>query len=57
MDIMELVAKGVTTPMIAKTLGISESTVKNHVTAIFDRLKVTSRAEAVATLVKRGWRP
>jgi DNA-binding CsgD family transcriptional regulator len=40
--------------MIAQRLGISSHTVKFHVAAILDKLSARSRAEAVATGLRRG---
>jgi DNA-binding NarL/FixJ family response regulator len=40
---------------ICRLLNLSESTVKNHVAAIFKALKVTNRTEAVMAVVEHGW--
>jgi DNA-binding NarL/FixJ family response regulator len=47
-DVMELVAQGAANSAIARTLFISEKTVKNHINHIFAKLGVTSRGHAVA---------
>jgi DNA-binding NarL/FixJ family response regulator len=47
-DVMELVAQGAANSDVAKTLFISEKTVKNHINHIFAKLGVTSRGHAVA---------
>ena len=47
-DVMELVAQGAANSAVAKTLFISEKTVKNHINHIFAKLGVTSRGHAVA---------
>ncbi len=47
-QIMRCVHMGSTNKMIARTLGISEGTVKIHLTAIFQQLGATNRAAAVA---------
>jgi DNA-binding NarL/FixJ family response regulator len=46
-EIMDLVAKGLSNPAIAKQLYISPSTLKNHITRIFDKLAVSGRSEAI----------
>jgi DNA-binding NarL/FixJ family response regulator len=45
-QIHELVVKGLSNKAIAHVLGIQESTVKAHVTALMRRLGVISRTEA-----------
>ena len=47
-EVMEAIASGRTNPQIAKAFFLSEKTVKNHINAIFARLDVGSRAEAIA---------
>ncbi len=47
-DVMELVAQGAANAAIARTLFISEKTVKNHINHIFAKLGVSSRGHAVA---------
>jgi DNA-binding NarL/FixJ family response regulator len=48
------VAKGVSNKDIGDQLSITQSTVKTHVTSIFQKLNVTTRTEAVTTALKRG---
>lgn len=47
-EVMAMVASGSANPTIARTLFISEKTVKNHINHIFAKLAVTSRGQAVA---------
>ncbi|MEV6549613.1 response regulator transcription factor [Streptomyces sp. NPDC051597] len=47
-EVLELIARGLDNRRIARHLVLSEKTVRNHVTHIFDKLQVTTRAEAVA---------
>jgi DNA-binding NarL/FixJ family response regulator len=47
LEILRLIARGLDNPAIATHLGVSEGTVKNHVTHLYDKLSVRSRAEAV----------
>lgn len=53
-EILELLADGLGNKQIAARLGISTNTVKTHLELLFEKLGVSSRAEAVATGVKRG---
>ena len=46
--VLTMLARGAPNKEIATSLGISEKTVRNHVSAIFSTLNVGSRAEAVA---------
>lgn len=50
-EILRLIVSGMNNREIADHLTISQSTVKNHVTSIFMKLGVSSRAEAVALAV------
>lgn len=53
-ELLALVAAGRTNGQIATELGISESTVKNHLRQVFARLGVTSRAQAISVAVRLG---
>jgi DNA-binding NarL/FixJ family response regulator len=53
-QILALLADGLANKQIAARLGISKNTVKTHIELLFDKLAVSSRAEAVATGVRRG---
>lgn len=53
LELLELLAKGLTNEELASVLGISPTTVRTHVTAILARLKVGNRTEAAA--VFRDW--
>ena len=54
-EILALLADGLANKQIAARLGISKNTVKTHLELLFDKLDVSSRAEAVATGVRRGF--
>lgn len=47
-DVMELISQGAANADIARTLFISEKTVKNHINRIFPKLQVSSRGQAVS---------
>jgi DNA-binding NarL/FixJ family response regulator len=53
-EILALLADGLGNKQIAARLGISTNTVKTHLELLFEKLGVSSRAEAVAAGVKRG---
>ena len=54
-QIASAVAEGMSNRDIAAALGITEQTVKNHLTAIFTKMKVTSRLQlALSVLKHRG---
>jgi len=53
-EILALLADGLLNKQIAARLGISTNTVKTHLELLFEKLGVATRAEAVATGVKRG---
>jgi len=54
LEILTLLAEGLVNKQIAERLGISEHTVKTHLAAIYEKLQVSNRAEAVATGLRRG---
>ncbi len=51
MEILKLVAEGLTNEEIGKKIFISEKTVKTHLTNIFDKLKVNNRFKAALLLM------
>ena len=53
-EILQLVAKGTTNKDIAEKLFISEYTVRNALSIIFQKLHVNSRTEAVAHALREG---
>ena len=53
--ILERVAQGQTNKLIARELGISDRTIKYHLSEVFERLNASSRAEAVARASAKGW--
>ncbi|NWG34992.1 MAG: response regulator transcription factor [Chloroflexi bacterium] len=54
-EVLELLAKGLANKQIAAALGISEHTVKFHVSSLYAKLNVTNRAEAVREGLRGGW--
>jgi DNA-binding NarL/FixJ family response regulator len=53
-DVLTLLVQGKPNKLICRDLNLSEGTVKVHVSAILKVLNVRSRAQAVATLARRG---
>lgn len=57
MDVLRLLVAGASNKAIAAQLNLSENTVKSHTSHIFSKLRVQSRAEAVAVALQRGLVP
>lgn len=54
LELLDLLAEGISNKLIAHRLSISEHTVKTHIASIFTKLGVSSRTEAVAQAIRRG---
>jgi DNA-binding NarL/FixJ family response regulator len=54
LEILEMVAKGLTNKQIGSALEISDHTVRNHVINIIEKLDVSDRTEAATTAIQRG---
>jgi DNA-binding NarL/FixJ family response regulator len=54
-QILGYIAGGNSNKQIAGILGISEQTIKNHVSAILRKLNANDRAHAVALAMRSGW--
>jgi pimeloyl-ACP methyl ester carboxylesterase/DNA-binding CsgD family transcriptional regulator len=46
-DVLNKIAQGLDNSSIAETLGLQEKTVRNHITHIFDKLGLKTRAQAI----------
>jgi len=53
-EVLRLMAGGESNRDIADHLSITQSTVKTHITSIFQKLNVTTRTEAVTNALKKG---
>ncbi|MGO9884528.1 MAG: response regulator transcription factor [Solirubrobacteraceae bacterium] len=53
-EILGLIARGMDNPEIARTLFLSQHTVKNHVSSILVKLQVENRVQAAVRAVRRG---
>lgn len=54
LEVLTLMGKGMRNKEIADALYISEKTVKNHISKIFEKLEVNSRAEAALLAARQG---
>lgn len=53
-EILSLAARGMANKEIARRLGVSEGTIKNHFVEMFQKLNVRSRTEAIFVSFKSG---
>jgi pimeloyl-ACP methyl ester carboxylesterase/DNA-binding CsgD family transcriptional regulator len=53
-EILERIAQGLDNAQIAAHLGMSEKTVRNHITHIFDKIGVENRSQAIVRARERG---
>jgi DNA-binding NarL/FixJ family response regulator len=56
-DVLRMLAEGLVNKEIAARLGISEHTVKFHISSILDKLGASTRTEAVTMGIRRGLIP
>jgi pimeloyl-ACP methyl ester carboxylesterase/DNA-binding CsgD family transcriptional regulator len=55
-EVLALIAQGLGNAQIAGRLSISEKTVRNHVSNLFDKLGVWTRAQAMVFAIERGFK-
>lgn len=55
MEVLKCVTDGKSNQEIARTLYISEKTVKNHLSSIFRKMNVTDRTQAALTAIREKW--
>lgn len=55
MEILQFITKGASNKEIARALGISRQTVKNHMSSILRKLAVEDRTQAAVLALRRGW--
>lgn len=53
-EVLQLLTQGASNEEIAKNLYVTVATVKAHLTNIFEKLKVTSRTQAIVAAIKLG---
>jgi len=56
-DVLRMLAEGLVNKDIAARLGISEHTVKFHISSILDKLGASTRSEAVTLGIRHGLTP
>jgi DNA-binding NarL/FixJ family response regulator len=54
LEVLDTLADGLSNKAIAARLGISDETVKFHLSAIFGKLQASNRTDAVRQAVRRG---
>lgn len=54
-EVLEFAARGNSNKVIARNMGISDQTVKNHLTSIMRKLAVNDRTQAVVYALRHGW--
>ena len=55
-EVLALITQGLGNAQIAERLSISEKTVRNHVSNLFDKLGVWTRAQAMVFALERGFK-
>jgi pimeloyl-ACP methyl ester carboxylesterase/DNA-binding CsgD family transcriptional regulator len=55
-EVLTLMMEGLGNAQIAERLSISEKTVRNHVSNLFDKLGLWTRAQAIVFAIERGFR-
>jgi two-component system NarL family response regulator len=54
LEVLQMLARGLTNKEIGRALAISGNTVRNHVNSIIEKLEVSDRTEAATTAIHRG---
>lgn len=54
-EVMDLMAEGHSTKMIAEKLFLTNGTVRNYISTILDKLEVENRIEAIKVYQQKGW--
>ncbi len=55
MDVLRLVAQGEDNKTIAEQLGLTERTVANRLSDVYQKLHVNNRTQAALFALRRGW--
>jgi len=54
-EILSYIARGYMNKQVARELGLSEHTIKNHLSSIIRKLEVNDRTQAVVLAINNGW--
>jgi DNA-binding CsgD family transcriptional regulator len=54
LEVVKLVAEGLTNPQIGERLFVSRGTVKTHLANVFSKLGMSTRSEVAAEATRRG---
>lgn len=54
-EVLELIAQGRDNAQVAASLGLSEKTVRNHITCIFSKLEIENRGQAIVMARNAGF--
>ena len=54
-EVLRLLAEGLSAKQIARDLGISQSTVSQHISRIYDKLEVRNAVAAVRVAIRSGF--
>ena len=54
LEVLQLIAEGMSTREISRRLWVTDETVKTHVRRLLDKLGARTRAQAVAVAYRRG---
>jgi DNA-binding NarL/FixJ family response regulator len=55
MEVLRLVAQGIDNKAVAEQLALSERTVANRLSSIYEKLQVNNRTQAALVALRRGW--
>ncbi len=55
LEVLKLIAVGASNKGVAQKLGISEATVKSHVSSLLSKLGLKSRTQAALHAIREGW--
>jgi len=55
MEVLRLVAQGADNKAVAERLALSERTIANRLSSVYDKLHVNNRTQAALVALRRGW--